>query len=242
MPTADSVNRMCRRRMAMTGSVALTVAFVASTGAVAAQERHGEVRTLPYRTGVPLRDQLPPCNPGDVVQFHRYLGTFVDDPVDVPVDAVIDLLIRRSNLAVLMDVETVSGVVSENDTWISTHITGVVQEVLFSRTRTLRPGERLTSVLSGSGEATIGRCLVRTGEQLKVAKGRLNLMFLGAHVEDRNRPFFPTAVPFLIDNGRALNLSALEPGSTTNDPLHGQPLDLFRQRVRAVGDPASGAR
>lgn len=217
--------------------IASSFGLLAGVGFAQAHEPGGETRTPPYRRGVPLREQLPACENGDVIQFHRHLGALADDPGDLLPEDAIDFSIKRAHLAVVVDVDSVTGVLSEGDSWISTQIAGTVREVLFSRNRVAKGGERITSTFGNAGEAKIGQCIVRTGELLKVAVGRQHLIFMRERLVSPGEPY-PTVMPLMIESGRVQNLYALEPGSTTRDPLHGQALELFRARVRATVDPS----
>ena len=140
---------------------------------------------------------------------------------DVTAEGYIDLALDLSDLGFVFFADEVTPFLTQNDSWISTRVSGFVEDVMWSRTSKPRRYSRLTIQLS-DGAMHINGCAVITGEPVQMEPGDRYLVFLNA----LDGPYaIPTLNPIWIrPDGR------LESGSVA--ALRVASLDTVRERIR----------
>jgi hypothetical protein len=162
------------------------VAFAVLPTAVA-QDRPPErrVRIIQQWLKPPIAERLLPDD--DVVVVERMFPPYVMNDVAQKMsrDEALRTVLSTSRAAVVVDVETVSGVLAESDTWLWTRAQTVLRETVAGAPElTAKKGERVIVVEDG-GETTIAGKTVRTEREVEPMRpGGRYLMFVSFNPDD----------------------------------------------------------
>jgi hypothetical protein len=176
-------------------------------------------RTVPHRYGVPLAKQAE-CATSETIHFpHKREGIiFIGD---LTAESYLDYAIDVSHFALVFLVDQVKPTLTENDTWIVTRVSGVVEEGLWFRKSKLPRYSRLTIQLP-DGAMEINGCKIITGTPVPMEIGQRYLVFL----QELLGPYgMPSVNPIWIRDDERLE-------SSSQAFLRNVPLDLMRERVR----------
>jgi hypothetical protein len=183
-------------------------------------------RVIVEQPGVPLASRLLPSDEVVIVKVAEHGAVFDPKPTAAQ---MLQYNTDTSDVSLIVDVVTVSGVLSADQSSIATRIDGTVVDVVLARKRSVRAGQPIQIGYAGGGELTIGKIFVRFGAYLSVAPGRY-LLFLRA-AEDGT--WYPTATPLLVRDDRVFNSVVDRVGGSA--PVHDIPLAEVVQQVRRFG-------
>jgi hypothetical protein len=215
-----------------TKTTRLLVILVICRFLVAIAIAHGQVprqRVIPEQGGVPIPTRIQPDD--EVVVIEPLFSPQTLPPKRTVKDKLQSAVVM-SDLAVVIDVTDVEGLLNEQQTWIRTRITGRLIELLMSRDSSVSKGDRIQIQYPWSGEMRIGKALVRAGELLRVEPRRRYFVFLRYNTETLTWAI--TGALLRIDGDRLVNPWELEPGSKTRDPLHGLSYADVAKQVRRL--------
>ena len=197
------------------GIVVIVCTTVTLTGAAAIQN----TRTVPHQYGVPLSKQAF-CAGNERIYFPRdnHGAVLVGE---ASAEGYVDYALDTSDVAIVFMADEVQSLLIENDSWISTRVSGFVEEVLSSRKLKLSRYSKL-SLQMRDGAMAIDGCQVITGDPVPIEPGHRYLVFF-------NQPSGPYAIPtvdpiLIRPDGRLESASA--------SILRGASLDMVRERIR----------
>jgi hypothetical protein len=178
-----------------TGAAILLLAAM-QPQAVFAQPPAGRERVIAEQPGVPLASRLLPNDDVVIVKPESHGpephgpephgAVFMDNPTAAQ---MLQYYIDTSDVSLVVDVTNVSGVLSEDQSSISTRIDGTVIDAVLVRKGSVRPGQPLQIAYAAGGELAIGKVLVKFGNRLNA--GPLSVV-------STRREGWP-----LVSNGRA---------------------------------------
>ena len=207
------------------GAVWLTAGLLALGGySVAAGQGAASQRLLPYDPRSPISGRLR--NDDAIVVVDRHWDVVDLELGSRPIEATIAYVQAVSDVAAIVDVNDVSGILVENGAWIQTHIIGRVRRVLSSSTHAspLRRGGNITVIFEG-GEVHLGMTLVRAGDVVAMQSRQQYLMFL----IQNNGTYQASVTPMLVRDGRVLNVNPKDEGAAK---LDGMALSTIQRVIR----------
>jgi hypothetical protein len=153
--------------------------LVLSTAVAHEQSREPRVRVIQQWAKPPLAARLLPDD--EIVVVERMFPPYELNDVDQKMsrDDALRRAINSSKAVVVVDVETASGVLAENDTWLWTRANAVLRETVLPAPQLVaKNGERVIVVEDG-GAMTIEGKTVRTAQVVEpMHPGGRYLMFL----------------------------------------------------------------
>jgi hypothetical protein len=219
--------RLRRRSMIPLGAAVAVMTFMCP--AVRGQQVHPRVRVLPYRASIPIPGRMLPDDEFVIIQ--RPWDVAVSEG-DASATASIRYALKVSDTAVIADVTTVTGELTESNSWILTRLTAIVTDVMVSRQSTVSQGERIVVTYDGGGAMIVGNVHVSTAaildsadyaersklelekhigqlsHPLNVETGRRYLMFLKAI--QSTSTFEPSVMPLAVE-GHTIVPAGLRP-------------------------------
>jgi hypothetical protein len=177
-----------------------SIAIVAFTALVmfAGEAAVQEIRTVPHRYAVPLSKQVA-CPRKERIQLtaEPHGSVLVGE---LTAEGYIDTALDLSDVTVVFLADDVKSVLTENDSWISTRVSGFVEEVMSSRK--LKPARYSRVALQlRDGTMSINGCEVTTGTPAQIEAGRRYLVFF-------SQPSGPYAVPTVDPFGFAKTVAS----------------------------------
>jgi hypothetical protein len=123
-----------------------------------------------------------------------------------------------------MVVDEAKSTLIQNDSWMSTKLSGFIQEVLLSKKRKRMEYSPPIVEIPDAGEMTINGCQVIAGNYPAIESGRRYLLFLQED-DAASRSVITVEPPIGIGDDGLLH-------SSTTKWLQGGTLDMVRQRIR----------
>ena len=160
-------------------SVGVLLASASIAGPVVlGQSREPRVRTLFWDPGAPIPGRLLPDDEIVTVKMGGILD-YITPGYALSADEVIADAAVRSDLVAVIDVARFEGVLSLDDTWVNTRLTGTVREVIRERKAgEYQRGQQLQADLGG-GEVVVRKVTVRVGDSRRWPLNQSYLLFLG---------------------------------------------------------------
>jgi hypothetical protein len=178
---------------------------------------------MSHRYGVPLSQQVS-CADGETIRFPRddqHLIAFTPDPT---ADEYVNWLTEISDNVVVMVIDEAKSTLIDDNTWMSTRLSGFIQEVLLSKNRKRMEYSPPIVEIPDAGEMTINGCHVIAGNYPVIEPGKRYLLFLQED-DAASRIVVTVVAPIRISDDGQLN-------SSTTKWLQGGTLDMVRRRIR----------
>jgi hypothetical protein len=205
-------------------ATSLVTGIVETTNA----QRSDSVRVVQYRPGLRIEDELRQEDSVVLIVDNALTTTL---PTDIGYGKALEDAAVRSSLVVDAEVRKWNGTLSERGSWVSTHVTFAVRQVLRSSEGSVKRGDVLEMWASG-GEVTIRNVLVRADPVPRFQTGRRYLMFLTEHPE--SQMLITVYSPLLVERGRTASILKLEDRDVTNLRLNGRSVTDLIRRIRQM--------
>jgi len=193
------------------------------------------VREVTWNLNVRIADVVRPDD--EVIELTRDFLEVAAPKSPLSVHEVAEDVAVRADLVALVDASSVDTVLSQNESWIDTRVTGTIREILrASESLHFQPGQPLDMRISG-GERLFGTVVVRAGDRAPVTVPRVI-----PHVQyfvflKRSQDAFSLIHPLLVvENQRVKYLSRLQATNIPSNPLEGLSV---QELVRIVRDARS---
>jgi hypothetical protein len=185
-------------------------------------------RTIPFSSR-PISESLQPDDQVVIIDREKEGAVFVRQP---SARQTIEYAVRSSDLAAVVKVDDVGGILVQGGSWVDTRVAGTISDVLMAGKRRVVRGQRLEFLVSG-GEMMIGSVRVKAWDKPKVEAQKQYLVFLQGDPE--TGVFYPSYGPRLIEQARVVGRPQSELGGKIHDPLDGLTLETVAAEVRRLG-------
>ncbi len=160
---------------------------------------------IPWDPSRPIASRLLPDD--EVVVVVKNMSEVVVSRGYVTVQDVIEDAAVASDFVVVIDADSVEGVLTRASSWVETRLSGTVRQVLrLSKGRQLSPGQRISADVA-PGEVTIGKVRVLTRDDPEdptrfgplLSPRQRYLLFLVANPDGGT--LYPVHTPLLVQTG-----------------------------------------
>jgi hypothetical protein len=202
-------------------TVGIVALCVVALGALSHQS---QPRIMAHRYGVPLSKQVS-CEKGETILFPRELHDSVFDR-EPTAEEYANWIIEVAHIAIVMVVDKATSSVIDNDSWMSTRLSGFIEEVLLAKKRKRMELSPPTIEIPDAGEMMINDCHVIAGNYPTIVPGQRYLLFLQED-DAASRTVITVIPPIRIGENGDLSSPVVK-------WLHGASLEMVRQRIRLV--------
>lgn len=205
---------------------------VSSVSLVSAQVIGDWTRRLLWEPDLPIPRRL---QAGDErVLFTRSLDLVYPEE-SLTWQDVIERATKSADLVVVVDVESVTGILAERDTWIATALKGKVRQVLWSSgAAKVKRGERLAFYVSDGEmfiDGVIVRALERSNKDIPHLPANSRYLLFIRRFDDA---FYGTHDPLILIGDTLHYASPLEVPGQPVSPLEGRRLKAVEQIIHRV--------
>jgi hypothetical protein len=217
--TSSTRNIGASSRLGLGGLVAFIVMCLVP---VDADNQQTQTTTMAHRYRVPLSRQVS-CVKNETIRFPRELHHLTAFDREPTAEEYANWMIEISDIGIIMVVDNVTSFLIENESWISTRLSGFVEEVLFSKKRKRVEYSPPIIEIPDAGEMTVNGGHVIAGNYDSVTKGQRYLLFL--QEDEATSSAITTTPPVRVGENGVLHSPSIK-------WLHGAALDMVRRRVR----------
>jgi hypothetical protein len=183
---------------------------------VSAQSRQPRVREILWDPLTPIARQLIA---GDEVVIIRPIdGDAITPGVRLTVKQVIEDVALRSDIVAVIDLDTIEGLLSRDDSWVDTRVAGTVRDVLrVSKNHRIARGQHIEAWLY-DGTAMVGNVVVKAGRWEHPAQLHAHsscLLFLRDAEEGMLRDEY---LPLIVKDGTVMHTLPAPPGDRYAPP------------------------